>query len=97
MEGELLNPLVPVALVELGAVSGVSEQAGSLADLRSKSLIESSEASWSKLLPGAGVPVVVRPGQLAQDGRSVLSGPGDGGDSLSYLLASPPLLLQTIP
>lgn len=53
MEGELLNPLVPVALVELGAVSGVSEQPGSLADLGSQGLIESSEASWSKLLPGA--------------------------------------------
>ena len=58
MEGELLNPLVPVTLVELGAVCGMSEQARPLAHLRTQGLIECPEAAGSELLPGAGVPVV---------------------------------------
>lgn len=58
MQSELLNPLVPVTLVELGAVLGVSEQPRPLTHLRSQCLIECPEAPGSKLLPGARVPVV---------------------------------------
>ena len=96
MESELLYPLVPVALVKLGAVRGVSEQSGSLTDLGSQGLIESSEAAWSKLVPDAGVPIVLRPGQLAEDGGPVLCRPGDGRHSLSDLLPSPALLLSKL-
>ena len=60
MESELLYPLVPVTLVELGTVRGVSEQPGSLTHLGAQRLIERPEAAGSKLLPGAGVPVVDR-------------------------------------
>ena len=59
MQGELLYPFVPVAFIELGAVLRMSEETRSLAHLRSQGLIEGSEASWSKLLPGARVPVIV--------------------------------------
>ena len=59
MQGELLNPFVPVALIELGAVLRMSEEPRSLTHLRSQGLIEGSEATWAKLLPGARVPVVV--------------------------------------
>ena len=59
VQGELLNPFVPVAFIELGAVLRVSEETRSLTHLRPQGLIEGSEASWAKLLPGARVPVVV--------------------------------------
>ena len=92
MESELLNPLVPVALVELGTVRGVSEQSRPLADLRPEGLIEGPEAAGSELLPGPGVPVVLGRGELAQDGGPGLAGPGDGGHPLAELLPSPPVL-----
>ena len=94
MESELLNPPVPVALIELCAVRGMSEQAWPLTDLRAEGLVEASEASRAKLLPGPGVPVVLGRGQFAQHGRPGLAGPGDGGDALAQLLPSPALLLR---
>jgi len=76
VQSKLLNPLVPVTLVELGAVLGVSEQPRPLTHLRPQSLIECPEAPRSKLLPGAGVPVVdgaVAAGvELAKHSGSVL-------------------------
>ena len=95
MESELLYPLVPVTLIELGTVSRVSEQPGPLAHLRTKSLVEGPEAARSELVPDAGVPVVVGPGQLPEDGGPVLGGSGDGGHSLPHLLPSPRLLSNT--
>ena len=65
MESELLNPPVPVALIELCAVRGMSKQAWPLTDLRAEGLVEASEASRAKLLPGSGVPVVLGRGQFA--------------------------------
>jgi len=94
VESELLNPLVPVTLIELCAVRGVSEQSRPLTHLRPEGLVEASEAAWAELLPGPGVPVVLGRGQLPQHGRPGLAGPGDGGDSLAELLPSPGLLLS---
>jgi len=95
VESELLNPLVPVALVELGAVPGMSEQSRPLTDLRPEGLIEGPEAAGAELLPGPGVPVVLCRSQFAQHGRPGLAGPGDGGDSLAQLLPSPAVLGAT--
>ena len=95
MESELLDPLVPVALIELCAVCGVSEQSRPLTDLRPEGLIEASEAARAKLLPGPGVPVVLGRGEFAQHCRPGLSRPGDGGHSLAELLPSPALLINT--
>lgn len=95
MESELLDPPVPVALVELAAVPGMSEQSRPLTDLRPEGLIEGPEAAWAELLPGPGVPVVLGRGELPQDGRPGLGGPGDGGDSLAELLPSPALLVSS--
>ena len=98
MEGELLNPLVPVTLVELGAVCGVSEQAWPLTDLWAQGLIECPEAARSKLLPGAGVPVVdsgVAAGvKLAEHSWPVLRGSADSGHTLAstHLLTPPGLI-----
>jgi len=58
VQGELLHPLVPVALVELCAVCRMSEQSGSLTYFGSKSFIEGPVTSRSKLLPDTEIPVV---------------------------------------
>lgn len=98
MEGELLNPLVPVTLVELGAVCGVPEQAWPLTDLGAQGLIECPEAARSKLLPGAGVPVVdsgVAAGvELAEHSWPVLRGSADSGhtQASTHLLTPPGLI-----
>lgn len=102
MEGELLNPLVPVALVELGAVCGVSEQARPLTHLRAQGLIECPEAAGSKLLPGARVPVVdsgVAAGvKLAEHSGPVLRGSADSGhtQASTHLLAPPGLISEAV-
>ena len=99
VEGELLDPLVPVALVELGAVLRVAEQPGPLAHLGPQRLVEGSEAAGSKLLPGARVPVVDGRGggrgELAQHRGSVLHRPGHSchaSSSCAQLLPSPRLV-----
>jgi len=94
VESELLYPLVPVTLIELAAVSRMSEQSRPLTHLRTEGLIEGPEAARAELLPGPGVPVVLGRGEFPQDGRPGLRGPGDGGDSLAHLLPSPALLVS---
>ena len=95
MESELLNPLVPVALIELCAICRMSEQSRPLTHLRPEGLVEGPEAAGAELLPGPGVPVVLSRGEFPQDGRPGLGWPGDGGDSLAKLLPSPALLVST--
>jgi len=58
VEGEFLNPFVPITFIELGTVFWMTEESWTLANLRSKSLIERPETSWTKLLPSPRVPVV---------------------------------------
>ena len=98
MQSKLLNPLVPVTLVELGAVCGVPEQARPLTDLWAQGLIECPEAARSKLLPGARVPVVdsgVAAGvKLAEHSGPVLRGSADSSHTQAspHLLAPPGLI-----
>jgi len=58
VQGELLHPLVPVALVELCAVCRMSEESRPLTYFGSKGLIEGTMTSRSELLPDAEIPVV---------------------------------------
>lgn len=58
VQGELLNPLVPITLVELMTICRMSEESRSLTHFRSQSLIECSKSTRSKLLPDSKVPIV---------------------------------------
>jgi len=60
MQRELLDPFVPVTLVELGAVCRMPEEPRPLTDLWTQGLVESPESPGAELLPGSRVPVVTR-------------------------------------
>ncbi len=51
MQRELLNPLVPVALVELVAVRRVAEESGAVAHLRADRLVELPVSARAELVP----------------------------------------------
>merc|ERR1719228_1294021 len=67
VKGELLDPFIPVALIELGTICWMSEQAGSLTHLRAECLIEAPVSPRSELLPSPRVPVVSRSLRHHQD------------------------------
>ncbi len=58
MDGELVDPLVVVTLVELVAVGGMSEESGSLADFGSDGVVEGAEASGTELVPVGSLELV---------------------------------------
>ena len=51
VNGELVDPLVVVAFVELIAVGRVTEKSGPLANLWTDGIVESAESSWTKFVP----------------------------------------------
>ncbi len=58
VNGELVDPLVVVTLVELVAVGGMSEESGALANLGSDGVVESAEASGAELVPVGSLELV---------------------------------------
>ena len=73
MEGVLLDPLVVVALVELVTLGGVSEQAGTLTDLRSDGVVEAAIATRAELVEAGAF-------ELLKNGRAVLDRGADRSD-----------------
>lgn len=89
VEGEPLNPLVPVAFIELGTICWVSEQSRSLANLRTQGLVEGSETSGTELVPDSQIPVVyVLAGQFTEDGSLDSHGTLDSGDRAQLFTSS---------
>ena len=73
MEGVLLDPLVVVALVELVTLGGVSEQAGTLTNLRSDGVVEAAIAARAELVEAGAF-------ELLKDGWAVLDRGADRSD-----------------
>merc|ERR1719481_514746 len=75
MKGELLDPLVPVAFVELCTICRMSEQSWSQTDLRPECFVECPETPGAEFLPIARVPIIA--GSLTQESRSILDRSAD--------------------
>ena len=76
VNGELVDPLVVVAFVELVAVGRVPEKSGSFANLGADGVVESAESSGPKLVPVSSL-------ELVEHGGLLLNWAGDSSDGIA--------------